>query len=151
MLLSVCSSRVPRSSARCVQAIQSPDSVPHAGNASDVRSRKVKKLDRFIGIGGTVTRPPLQLPYLPLATQQSLRCNAPFRLFSVADAEAQKLALRWSRHRALGLIYLELEPSPDKARDAFHHPPPRSDAAHVDVAIVRIAHEAMPAPLQLSI
>src|SRR5207245_8515540 len=73
------------------------------------------------------------------------------RVRSVSKAKAQKLSLLRSRHRALGLIHLELESSPEETRHALHDALPRPFARHVDIAIIRIAHEAVLTPLQLSV
>ena len=64
-----------------------------------------------------------------------LRRYAPLRFLVVAEAEPQELALNWSSHRTLGLVYLELEPSRKEARDVRHHPLSRSLAADVDIAV----------------
>jgi hypothetical protein len=48
-------------------------------------------------------------------------------------------------------VDLELEPPRDEAGDAPLHPLPCPLAAHVDVAVVRIPHEAVLAPLQFPI
>src|SRR6266496_267321 len=95
--------------------------------------------------------PSRQFPYSLLTAEQSLGRDAPFRLFPAGKAEAQELALLRSRHRALRLIHLELESPPEEVRHALHDALPRPFARHVDIAIIRIAHEAMLASLQLPV
>src|SRR5215469_13229974 len=68
------------------------------------------------------------------------------RLDPVCKAKAQKLSLLRSRHRALGLVHLELESSLDETGHAVHDPFPRPLAGHVDIAILRVAHQAVSAP-----
>ena len=96
-------------------------------------------------------RPSRKLPHLLLETQQGLGGDAPLWFFCVGDAEAEELAFRWPRHRALGFVDLELEPSRNEARDAPLHPLSCPLAANIDVAVVRIPHETVLAPLQLSV
>ena len=55
------------------------------------------------------------------------------------------------RATALLLVHLELESSREKARDVGHHPLPRPLAADVDIAVIRITHEAMLAPFEFSV
>src|SRR6202011_2744801 len=89
------------------------------------------------------SRPSRQFPDFLLAAQQDLRRDAPFRFLVVAEAEPQELSLYWSSHCTLGLVDLELEPSRKETRDVGHHALPRSSAADVNVAVVRIPYEAM--------
>jgi hypothetical protein len=49
------------------------------------------------------------------------------------------------------IVHLELEPVRKEARDIRHHPLSRSSAADVDVAVIRIPHEAMLAPFELAV
>ena len=56
-----------------------------------------------------------------------------------------------SRHCTLRFIYLELEFVRDEARDALHHPLTSPLAAHVDVAIIRVAEVAVATALELSV
>src|SRR5882724_1827322 len=74
-----------------------------------------------------------------------------FGILVVAEAEPQELPLSWSGHRTLGLVHLKLEPSREEARDIRHHPLSRPLAADIDVAVVRIPHEAMLAPFELAV
>jgi hypothetical protein len=69
----------------------------------------------------------------------------------LAEAEPQELSLYWSSHRTLGFVHLELEPAHEKAGDTIHHPLTRSLATDVDVAVVRIPHEAMLAPFEFTV
>ena len=64
----------------------------------------------------------------------------------VREAKAEKLPVRRLRHRAFGGVNLEPEFTREEVADALHHPMTRSFAAHVDVAIVGVAHERQ-APL----
>jgi hypothetical protein len=86
-----------------------------------------------------------------LTPEQSLGRDAPFRFSSAGKAEAQKLALLRSCHRALRLIHLELESPPEEARHALHDSLPRPLARYVDIAIIRVAHETVLASLQLPV
>src|SRR5208282_5581467 len=95
--------------------------------------------------------PSRQFPHSSLAAKQSLRRDAPFRLFSAGEAEAQKLSRLRPRHRALRLVHLELEPPPEEARHTLHDALPRPLAGHVDIAIIRVTHEAVLTPLQLPV
>jgi hypothetical protein len=56
-----------------------------------------------------------------------------------------------SRYRALGLIYLELEPLSDEARNAPHHPVTRTFAAHIDVAVICVTDMSVSPALQLAV
>ena len=51
----------------------------------------------------------------------------------------------------LASFTLSLSRSRKKARDVRHHPLPCSLAADVDIAVIRIPHEAMLAPFELSV
>src|SRR5262249_7394713 len=82
---------------------------------------------------------------------QGLRRNSPLDLWTGGKAESEKLALLRSRHRTLRLVYLELEPVCDEARNALHHPLTGALAANVDIAVVRIANKAESPTLQLSV
>src|SRR5664279_821687 len=55
-------------------------------------------------------------------TYHSLRSNRSSDLWTVCKTKPEELSLLRSRHRALRLIYLELEPLSDEARNAQHHP-----------------------------
>src|ERR1019366_4651825 len=66
-------------------------------------------------------------------------------------AEPEELSLPWSRHRALRLIHLELEPLRAESCDTLHHPLTRPLAANVDVAVVRVTNETMSPALQLPV
>jgi hypothetical protein len=81
------------------------------------------------------SRPSRPFPDFPPTAQQGLRRDAPLRFLVVAEAEPQELPLDWSSHRTLGLVYFELEPSHEEARDVRHHPLSRSLAADVDIAV----------------
>jgi hypothetical protein len=56
-----------------------------------------------------------------------------------------------SSHGTLLGVDLEFEPLLDEAGNALHDPLSRSVAAHAYVAIVRVAHEAVAASLQLPV
>src|SRR5579883_1286384 len=68
---------------------------------------------------------------------------------SVREAEAQELTLPRSSNGTLRLIDLEFEAMSDERRKTRHHTLSRSFAADVDIAIIRISHEAVSASLQL--
>src|SRR5215469_8155580 len=55
------------------------------------------------------------------------------------------------RHRALRFVYLELEFMCDETRNALHHSLTGTLAAHVDVAIIRVAGLAVATTLKLSV
>jgi hypothetical protein len=55
------------------------------------------------------------------------------------------------RHCTLRFVYLELELVRDEARDALHRPLTSPLAAHVDVAIIRVAEVAVATALELSV
>ncbi len=78
---------------------------------------------------------------------QSFGRNRTLDLQTVGKAEPEKLPLLRSRHRALRLIHLEFELLCDESRNAFHHPLTRPLAAHVEVAIIRVAQVAVSASL----
>jgi len=50
------------------------------------------------------------------------------------ETEAQKLSLPWPCHRALLLVYPDLELRRDESHDARHHSLPRTSATNVHVA-----------------
>ena len=52
------------------------------------------------------------------------------------------------RHRTLRFVYLEVELVCDESRDALHHPLTGPLAAHVDVAIIRVAQVAVSASVE---
>src|SRR6266487_4675410 len=78
---------------------------------------------------------PCDFPNPFLKPLHSLRRNPSPNHGTVGETESEKLPLLRSRHRALLVVYLELEPLRDESRDAFHHPLTRPLAANVDVAI----------------
>src|SRR5437660_2646167 len=90
-------------------------------------------------------------PYPLFESVYRFRRDFALRLLPVRKAESQKLPLLRFRHRTLRLVHLELQLFGYESLHAFHHPLPRSLAAYVDVAVVRIPHEAVPASLQLPV
>ncbi len=78
---------------------------------------------------------------------QSFRRDDALDLWTRAEAKSEDLPLLRSCHRTLCLIHLELELVCDESRDALHHPLTGPLAAHVDVAIIRVAEVAMSASL----
>ena len=82
---------------------------------------------------------------------QSLRSNRSFDLWAVRKTKSEELSLLRSRYRALGLIYLELEPLSDEARNALHHSVTRTFAAHIDVAVICVANMSMSPTRQLAV
>src|ERR1700676_2945287 len=91
---------------------------------------------------------PRQLPNSRLEAGDRLRRDAPPWLSLTRVAEAQELADGWFGNRALGLVDLELEALFKELFYAGHHPLARTAAAHIDVAVVGVAHEAVTALLQ---
>jgi hypothetical protein len=79
---------------------------------------------------------------MPLACRSS-------DLWIARKTKSEELSLLRSRHRALRLIHLELEPLSDEPRNARHHPVTRTFAAHIDVAIVCVPNVSMSPALQL--
>ena len=73
------------------------------------------------------------------------------RVLLHAKAEPEKLPLLRSRHRTLRFVYFEIEFVRDEARDALHHSLTGPLAAHVDVAIIRVADVAVATTLKLSV
>ena len=73
--------------------------------------------------------------------------DAPPRFPFAGEAESEKLSLPRSSHGALRLIHLELESVRDEVRNTLHHSLSRSFAAHIEVTVVGITHEAMTTPL----
>jgi hypothetical protein len=92
-----------------------------------------------------------QFPDFLLAAQQDLRRDAPFRFLVGAEAEAQELPLCWSSHCTLGLVHFELPSTCEETSDIRHHTLPRSSATDIDVAVVRIPHEAVLSSFQLAV
>src|SRR5262245_44567126 len=70
---------------------------------------------------------------------------------SLRMREAEKRAVPWASHGALLRIDLELEPPLDEAGQACHDPLPGLLAAHVDVTVVGVAHEAVATAFKLAI
>jgi hypothetical protein len=68
-----------------------------------------------------------------------------------AEAEPEKLLSLRSRHSALRLIHLELEPLRDELRNALHHPLTRPLAANVGITIVRASNVTMSPALLLPV
>src|SRR5216684_2283248 len=93
-------------------------------------------------------RAPRQLPDPCFEAIDGLRRDAAPRLLLARKAEAQELACARFGDRALGLVDPELETLGEELLDALHHPLARPLAAHIDVAVVGVAHEAMAALLQ---
>src|SRR5207244_7029257 len=88
---------------------------------------------------------PRQFPDLCFEAGDRLRRDAPSRLSSTRVAEAQELADARLGNRALGLVDLEPEALRKEPFDAGHHPFSRALTAHIDVAVVGVAHEAVTA------
>src|SRR4051794_2666097 len=89
-----------------------------------------------------------QFPHSASEPGQRLRRDAPSRLCPTREAEAQELALTRSGDRTLRLVDPELEASGQEPFDARHYPLAGSLTAHVDVAVVGIAHEVEAPRLQ---
>ena len=88
---------------------------------------------------------------LSLKRVQSLRSNRSSDLWAVCKTKPEELSLLRSRHRALGLIYLELEPLSDESRNALHHPVTRTFTAHIDIAVICVANMSVSPALQLAV
>ena len=69
--------------------------------------------------------------------------------FAAKEAEPQKLPLNSSCHRTLLLVHPQLQLLLQKLTHAAHHPLTRPLCLDVDVAIVCVADEPVPSPLQL--
>src|SRR6267143_2671109 len=83
-----------------------------------------------------------------LTSRASARRDPTSRFGFAGEAEAEKLARRGARYRALRAVDLQLEAPGQKAFDARHDALPRSPALHIDIAVIGVADEAMTAPLQ---
>src|SRR5260370_11627746 len=79
------------------------------------------------------------------------RRNLALQLFPARKAESQKFPLLRFRHRTLRLVHLDLQLFRDESLHALHHPLPRPLAAYVDITVVPIPHETLPAALQLPV
>src|SRR3954447_16117187 len=90
-----------------------------------------------------------QLPDSRFEAGNRLRCDTPPRLLPACEAEAQELADARLGNRALGLVDLQLEALFEELLDAGHHPLAGLSTAHIDVAVIGVAHEAVAALLQL--
>src|ERR1700730_8281711 len=93
-------------------------------------------------------RAPRQLPNSRLEAGDHLRRNAPSRQRLACKAEAQELADVRLCNRALCLDDLQPEALRKEPFDSGHHPLARTLTAHVDVAVVGVAHEAVTTLLQ---
>src|SRR2546428_589748 len=109
---------------------------------SELRHRRLQA--HAFGLSGDFPNPFLK----PL---HSLRRNSAPNLGTVGETESEKLPLLRSRHRALLVVYLELEPLRDESRDAVHHPLTRPFATNVNVAIVRVSNKTMSPALQFPV
>ncbi len=94
---------------------------------------------------------PCDFPNPFLKPLHSLRRNPSPNHGTVGETESEKLPLLRSRHRALLVVYLELEPLRDESRDAVHHPLTRPFATNVNVAIVRVSNKTMSPALQFPV
>src|SRR5215813_5781805 len=82
---------------------------------------------------------------------ERLRRNPPLRLTPGGKRESQKLPLPGPGHGALCPIDLELELTGEKPAPTLHPPFPRPLTLDVEVRVIRVAHEAMPTFLYLSV
>ena len=92
-----------------------------------------------------------QFPNPPLEPDDRVRRDAPLRLFTGCEAEAQECTLPRTRDRALRRVDLELELGFQEPGHAVHHAPPCSVAANIDVAVIGITHEAMAPVLEFPV
>ncbi|ADE16062.1 Transcriptional regulator containing an amidase domain and an AraC-type DNA-binding HTH domain-like protein [Nitrosococcus halophilus Nc 4] len=67
------------------------------------------------------------------------------------ENKAQKLPFLRDINRTLRLIDLELQPSRNEAPKAIHHPLPGPLAFDIDITVIAVTHEVVPAPFQLLI
>src|ERR1700692_4237625 len=81
----------------------------------------------------------------------AFRCDPELRFPVPRHAIAQELPLPRSRHCAFGCIDLQFQSLLQKRRDRLPDPLSCSIAFDVDVAVVSVSAEAMPAPLQFTI
>src|SRR5439155_5052957 len=98
---------------------------------------------------------PLARGELPQALLRTLRGHAidadlPLATAPV-EAEPQEGPPPRPGHRGLVAVDLELEAALDEPRDALHHALPRALAADVDPSVVGVAHEAVPALVELPV
>src|ERR1700681_1702408 len=95
--------------------------------------------------------PSRDVPDSLLEPFQRFRRNRALDVRTSRKAEPEKLPFLRSCHRALCLVYLELELLCDEARDALHHSLTRAFAANVNVTVVCIPNEAVSSALQLPV
>src|ERR1041385_5602128 len=92
--------------------------------------------------------PPL-LPHLRFESLHALRCC--FDLSFPVQSEPQKLPFPSPPYSALGGIHRQPQMPLNPALYRRHHPLPRCLTAYVDIAVIRISAELVPASLQFSI
>jgi hypothetical protein len=72
-------------------------------------------------------------------------------LLVIREAEPQEFPFPWSSHRTRLAVHSPLELRREELRHAAHHSFTGSPTADVDVAVIRLSGESLPAPLQLLI
>src|ERR1700687_5599327 len=95
--------------------------------------------------------PTRKFPNLLLEPRHRFRRQAPLRWLVIREAEPQEFPFPWSGHRTLLAIHSQLELRREESRHAAHHSFAGSSTADVNVAVIRISGEPVPAPLQLLI
>ncbi len=87
-----------------------------------------------------------ELAHPPLQPLQAGRRH--FDLPRPVDPESQELPLPGPAHSGLVRVHLQPQMLRDPLRQVPNHPIRRGRSSHVDVTVVRVAHEAVPASLQ---
>jgi hypothetical protein len=92
-----------------------------------------------------------QLPDFLLAAQQDPRRDAPLGFLVATAAEPQELPFFLSSHCTLRLVHFKLQSACQKTSDTRPHSLPRSSAADIDVAVIRIPYQALPTPFEFAV
>src|SRR5260221_357203 len=92
---------------------------------------------KFLGFSFSLNKEPKRR----IAPKVLLRCKQ----------KIQELSCFRSSYRTLRLVHLELQSTCEKTSDIPHHSLPRSSAADVNVAVIRIPYEAMLAPFEFTV
>ena len=95
--------------------------------------------------------PPRQLAHPVFEPGDGLGGDTPAQLRFVPQRKAEERASPRSVHGALCGVDLKLEAAFDEAGHALHDPPAGLFRAHVDVAVIRVAHEPVAASLELAV
>ena len=87
--------------------------------------------------------PTREFPNSLLESHHRFRRQAPLRLFMIREAESQEFPFPWSSHRTLLPVHSQLKLRCEESRHASHHSFAGSPTADVNVAVIRMPHEAM--------